>query len=424
MTLAGIRHRWQGRGFVEPIPVVRQITGAPEGGFHNWVVPAARELPDGTTIIGFVNGSSGSVRVVRYDAATGAIWGPYNVHAGFQVDAHNPPALLPRLSDGRILAAYSRHNDNPFNVKVSTNPLDVSSWGAATALDPMLGGTRYTDMSLHQLDAETGDPIWLVYRDEPSAGTDSRWCRSRSLDDGATWSAQQILFRQPSTRSYMTTVSDGQGRIHFVVTNGGSTSGGYSGFTAIGHFYYEAGAYFLSDGTPIVPSPPFSFANVSLVYHGTSTSVFMENVSLDAAGLPVIAIGETKAGGALAVRYARFDGAAWSSTELAEIGAGYQYNAGGAFGAYGGCIDDGDPDVAYVLVQQGSYPEVFEYRTADGGATFRSRRLSSGSSSLATALIPVRGRTTGLRAVYLFGSWTHYTNWSMGIRAIAPPGSA
>lgn len=413
MTLA-LRYHWQGRGHREPLPPLHLLTSPPDGGFHTWVVPVALEL-DGLTLIGWISGT-GHVRCARYDAAAQLLEGPYTIHANFQIDAHDPPALLRRTSDQRLLALYSLHNAGTINLRTSTSPNDPSSWGSATNLDTQLGGSRYTDYALHQLTSEADDPIYLWVRDEPTAGTDSRWRYAKSLDQGASWGPLVTVYRVANARSYLTSCSDGLGRMHFIVTNGGTTvSGeGYTGFTALGHFYYDGGEFYRSDGSAM-GSPPFSFASTSLVYAGTK-SVFMTGVVLDANGYPVVASSDVIAGENRYV-YHRWDGAAWNSTDLGSAGGGYAYNQGGELQGYGAQVDDGDPDVVWALVKHGAYPELFRLHTPDGGNTF-TRLLVPGASSLQTAVVPVRGAQAGLRAAWLHGTWTHYTNWSMGIKGV------
>jgi hypothetical protein len=390
-------------GITSPVLAGMTLTAAPIGGFNPWTVPNA-VYANGKTYFGWVNGSSGDVGVASY-SDTGVLAGPYTLHAAFEADEHIPPALLVRDSDQRILAFYSKHNNVPFNLKISTNPSDVSSWGSATDLDSQLGGTRYTDYQVHQLLAETNDPIYLFYRDEPSAGTDSRWCYSKSTDGGATWATQTILYRQASSRSYFISWSDGAGRIHFLAS---STGAG----THWGHFYYDGGAYYNSAGVNI-GSPPFDYTDLTEVWNGNPAAAM--NIVLDSSGYPVVALWETEGDGVTHnAWYLRWDGSAWNQTEVAGDTGGYAYEAGSS-NAYDAAIDDGDPNVMYVIQDVGSQPELFRYQTADDGATFSSQQLTSGSSSLQRRITTVRNRGDVLRALWLSGSWTDFNDYSMGI---------
>lgn len=401
-----------GGAFTTPVPAEAfLVAGTPNGGGSNWTLPRAIHLASGDTLLGWVDGD-GNVECATIEDGTGTVSSVTTIHAAFETDAHNSPAFLRRSSDGRILAVYSKHNATPINLKISTNPDDPTAWGSATNLDSALGGTRYTDYQLHQLDDGT---IWLIYRDEPSAGTDSRWCYSTSTDGGATWAAQTILYQVSGQRSYVVSWSDGA-RIHFIATNGGSTGGGYSGFTALFHFYRDsAGAWRQSDGTSM-GSPPFDFTDATEAYVGTE-AVFMENIAIDADGHPRVAGTDVIGGNPHAIALA-WTGSAWVSADLGDVGTGFQYNTGGDYQAYGSCIDVADPDRLWVIRDDaGGQPEVFLYRTSDG-ATWSGRQITDGSSDLLMVISPVRDGTDTVMAFYTQGSWVGYTDWNLGTVAV------
>lgn len=408
MTFA-THHRRGGSGFLVPAPRTHTLTSANNAGGSAWTIPRAYSH-GGTTVLGWVDGS-GNIEVATFDETSEVLSAVTTVHASFQVDAHNSPALLRRSSDGRVLCVYSRHNDTPINLRISTNPDDVTAWGSATNLDSQLGGTRYTDYQIHQLADGT---IWLIYRDEPSAGTDSRWCYSTSTDGGATWSAQTILYRVASQRSYVISWATST-RIHFIATNGGSTGGGYSGFTALFHWYYEGGAWYESDGTSM-GAPPFSYTNATEAYVGTQ-NVFMANIAIDGDGYPRV-LAEDKIAGSSYYIALRWTGSAWASVNVAYAGAGYQYNAGGAYQAYGGIVDVTDPNTLWLLRAPSGQSELWRYRSSDEGATWTGQQVTSGSSGLQITPVPVKDGSDALRVYWQSGSWTHYTTWSMGQRGV------
>lgn len=391
-----------GAGF--PVPPIGSVTltSAPDGGMNQLVVPGAF-THGGVTTIGYVDGS-GNVEAIEWNGSTS---GPHTIHASFEADAHDSPAIVRRASDGRLIVAYSKHNNTPFNVRVSTNADDPSAWGSATDIDSQLGGTRYTDHGLWEVDST----LYLVVRDEPSAGTDSRWVISTAAASVPTsgWAAQTILYRVASERSYVLTHLSGS-VIHFVVTNGSST-----GFSKLGHFYLDtaAGTYHRSDGTDITADVPLDFSDVTEI--ATGTALFPWNIVVDGSGYPVVAARD-----GLDYEYIRWNGAAWSQTTVASSGTGYEYNGPATgFIAYGACIDDGRPDDMYVIEDVSSQPEVARYRTADGGATFSRRAVTTGSSGLKVQLICVRDPLDGgLRAFWMEGTWTDYEDWSTGLAGV------
>lgn len=387
------------------------LASSPNGGGSNWTLPRAIHLASGHTLVGWVDGS-GNIECRTVEDGTGTLGSIATIHASLETDAHNSPAFLRRASDGRILCVYSKHNAVPINLKISTTPDDPTAWGSATDLDSALGGTRYTDYQIHQLASGT---IYLIYRDEPSAGTDSRWCYSTSTDGGATWSAQTIFYQVSGQRSYVVSWSDAT-TIHFIATNGGSTGGGYSGFTALFHFTFDGTTWRQSDGTSM-GSPVFDFADATEAYVGTA-SVFMENIALDADGYPRVAGTDVIGGDPHAIALA-WTGSAWVSADLGSVGTGYQYNTGGDFQAYGSCIDVADADRLWVIRDDaGAQPEVFLYRTSDGGASWGGHQVTDGSTGLVAVVCPVRDGVDTLMAFAMNGSWTGYTSWSMGLIGI------
>lgn len=374
-------------------------------------MPRAIRLPTGEVLIGWVDGS-GNIECALFDEETATLGTIRTIHASFHVDAHDSPAFVRRASDGRLLALYSLHNSVPFNIRISTNPDDPSAWGSATNLDSQLGGTGYTDYGFWEI----GSTLRAIYRDEPVPGTDSRWCVSSCASSSPTtgWAAQTILYRIAGERSYVTTFLDAaRGRIHFVATNGGATGGGYTGFTALFHWYWEAGVYRKSDGTSM-GSPPFDFTDATEAYVGTE-SVFMENIAVDEDGYPIFCAIDVIAGNPSVV-YRRWNGSAWQGSVVADVGTGYSYNFGFDPQAYGDCVDVSDPDALWVIREVAGNSELWRYRTSDGGLTFSGLPVTSGSSDLQITPFPVHGGSDVLRVLWSIGSWTHYDNWSMGLR--------
>lgn len=369
----------------------------------------------GQSWIGYV-ARGGSIRVLEYDHSTDTV-AVRTIHSGFAADDHNVPALLVRDSDDKVLTVYSAHNSTPINRRISTNALDVSAWGSATNLDGQLGGSRYTYPNLAQLTGVTGDPIYLHYRDEPSAGTDSRWNRSVSMDDGVTWSAQSIIFRQASRRSYWTTISDGVDRIHYFVYNGETGASG-----AIGHFYYDGAAntYHASDGTNI-GSPPFDKTEITTIVSGFV--ILPMTPYLDGANPVCVAVATI--GGTYRYYFLRWTGSAWIAVEVANGGTGYPYSSPTLRATFAACLDDGDLDTFYSLepTGAGTNSELYRYRTSDNGATWGGRlAMTSGTGILQTRVAPVRNRNPELAVFWTYGTTTGFPvyegNWNMGLKGL------
>lgn len=402
----------QGVGFALAPAVTFQMAPAPTGGFNLWSQPNAFYY-GGKSYIGVVRGTDGDERILVYDHATG-VTGGYLLHDNFNVDEHSPPALLRRDSDGKILAFYSQHGGSTMNLKV-LDPATPTGWAATavTSLDAQLGGSAYTYPQVHQLLAETSDPIYLGFRDEPTPGTDSRWCISASTNDGASWPVKTILYRVAGHRSYLTSWSDGQARIHFAATASVDSTGGGVGY--LGHFFYEGGAYYKSDGTAIGHGPPFAFADLTPIWTAGDL-VFAESIHLDGSGHPIIAAMSLDGSGINHYWYMRWTGSAWQTTEVvANAGTGFAYNPGGGKTGYGCTLDDGDLNVMYAIEPVAGRPEVYKYTTADGGLTFSRRYITRFSGFAVQARPqPIRGRAPELKAYWYGGTFTNYNNFNVG----------
>lgn len=389
-------------GTLGPVKAGTSLLVAPSGGLNPWVVPTAVADDQGNVYVGYADGQSGDIGIAQDDgtSTTSAV-----LLQAFEADEHDALAILPRASDHKIMAFVTKHNSTPINLLISPNARDISGTWSTTSLDSQLGGTRYTDLQVHQLLDETDDPIWLFYRDEPSAGTDSRWCYSKSTDDGATWAAQTILYHVASSRSYFISWSDNAGTIHFFASTDGSG-------TKWGHFYYNGGSWFQSDGTDM-GSPPFAYTDLTEVWNGNSSAAM--NIALDASGNPVIALWDRVTETTHNVWYLRWSGSAWNSTEVVADAGGYQYESGtGGNNGYDCMIDDGDANRMYVIRNVGSQSELHVFVTADGGSTFKDTAITTRSSTLQRRVTTVRNHgATGLRAIWLKGDWTDFNDYSL-----------
>lgn len=398
-----------GMGY-SPAAVGVTLTDAPNGNFSPYCVPVAMQA-GGKVFWSWPDGSNGNISIAERDEASGVVTGPTVLHAALEADAHDCAALLARSSDSHLVAIYGRHNNSDIRRRISTNPTDSTAWGTETDLDSQLGGTRYTDWQIHQLNAMTSDPIYLIYRDEPSAGTDSRWVFATSTDGGVTFSTQTIFYRVASARSYLVSWSDSQSRIHFIASNstGAATH-------VIGHFYFDNGSWFASDGTSL-GSPPFDQTDLTAIYSGSDFSL-PSFVAIDTDGTPVCTYYTRNGSGLYTYYYARWNGTSWASTLLASGLDGFPYEVtDGSTAPMHATPDDADVNTVYSIeASGGGDPQVYKYVTADSGATFSKSAITTASTGHQGVPSAVRFRGTGLRVLWQFGSFTNYTNYSVGTR--------
>lgn len=387
------------------------------GGMDPFQGPTAISF-GGKTYFSWVD-NSGVFKIGIFDEATKLVTGRYDPNWVHQKDVHNSITLCKRASDSKIVAFQGTHNGSNVYSKL-LDPAAPAGWntGSPTSLDGQLHGSAYTYPRLWEYSGN----LWVTYRDEPTAGTDSRWCISHTASSTPTagWASQTIVYHLAGTRSYlMSTLDPASGKLHFLATNGGVTVGGITGFSRLGHFYYDIGAntWHKSDGSAIT-LPITDFNTITTIYSGT-TRVFAYGMQIDSSGHPVSMFSDVVAG-VQSNGYVRFNGTSWISSVITGVGTGYEYNgAGTGFQPWGACVDPYDVNTAYILKDTGGNPEVYAYVTADGGATFDGgTQKTFGATSGQYTLMPVYGASSVLRAMWQVGTHVNYTTFTFGMSGL------
>jgi BNR repeat-containing family member len=192
---------------------------------------------------------AGDVDLTTYTLATGHC-ARYVLHHGFSPpDDHDTAALLLR-TDGRYLAAYSRHNADAVSYRrISVRPHDATEWGPELTFDwtDALATADATDKvtynNLYYLAAEgrTYDFVRAVNHD-PSILTSS--------DEGTTFTYANKLLTIPKlgyVNGYVRYTSNGVDRIDFITTEHHPRDFNNS----IYHGYLQNGKLHRSDGTVV-----------------------------------------------------------------------------------------------------------------------------------------------------------------------------
>lgn len=379
------------------------MSDAPEGGW-SWFADPRAVQHEGVLYFGYVRGTDGSVMVATWDGTT---LSETVIASELQVNDHAYPSLLIRASDERIIAFYTKHLDTTVRYRVSTNPLDISEWGAEQTVGNKVAG-QYTYTMPVQLSGEYGQPIRLFYRVHVTDdGGDQELSYSKSDDDGATWGSGVRL----SDLNYTKVAANGT-RIHFFGTQHPD-----SGQTSLYHFYFDSpsGEWRKSDGTALVsPSFPLQTSDMTLVYDGSTTRAWVWDAAMDG-DYPVVAFATFPGndGSDHRANVARWDGDSWGVDEIAQMGAdihpGEQPEGNGQIFYSGGiAIDRGDPRIVYVSRQVGSDWHIFRYP----GAV----QLTSGSvKHIRPVAVHAPGR---FRALAMAGTYTSYVDFSVGTIAI------
>lgn len=380
------------------------ITAAPDGGWLMTTRPKAWYL-NGRTYFAYVQGTNGDVEINYWDHASRLAGSPFTLHAGLQADTHATPALGLRQSDSRIMTLYSRQVGPAFYKRLSTNPEDISAFGAETDLDTFIGGSSYT----YPMPWELGDDDeWhLYYR---SGNATRRWARVISSDDTATWTAGQAIFDLSNT-GYIISQKTSESRIDFLVTDG---SPGTDSDVSVFHCYYEGGSFKKTDGTTIT-GLPFDESDLTLVYDGSGGNSGARAVDVRMDGTDVIGLFYVFSSSSDArYRWAWWNGSAWATFEVADDAkfAGVDWLTGGA------ALDPVDPTRMYCSRDVSGTMEMFKYATDDNGSSFDDTAITVGSVvHQHTPTVPVN-RDDSLRVMWPTGFGTP-SNYSAGISGSA-----
>lgn len=401
MTLAR-RLIASGRGGASftPPPTTWSLTTADDGGSTHAGAPKYLERA-GYLYFGYVDMATGNIEVRSM-----LLSAPYTVSSAFVLhtsptpDMHDVPALYVR-PDGRMLAAYCRHDDTTMRVRVTTNVLpDISAWGSEASLDASLGGGDYT----YPILLEYASDLWLFYRDWQGGDT-AVLCYSVSTDDGATWSAQTEVYRSTDRASYWMIDSDGS-RIDVVASDGRNPPDADP--VTIGHVYYD-GTWRHSDGTS-AGSLPLDPSDLTEVYDaGDGMGWPMDIV---AGSHPVFTYAVLDDPASNSWRRARWTGSAWINRVIAESDGVIDSPFASAV-----ILDHNDPDRAYAPVYDGSHWGMHRFVTEDAGATWADIVIAGGSTDHILPG-PVYGSTGLVRTVWMTGGpYTGYLDGGFGLTA-------
>ena len=326
-----------------------------------------------------------------------------------QRDDHDNPAFLD-LGGRRVLAAYSRHGNDPFWCsRVGTIDGDAIAWAAEVRHNVGAGSTY---CNLFALSGENAR-IYNFLR-----GLNFNPNVTTSDDAGDVWAGPSILFKvgPGDVRPYVKYAGDGRKRIDFLYTDGHPRDV----HTSIFHAYYEAGELHQSGGEVIAPMPGVDRPAVdpeggTRIYDGREKRAWVWDVAADADGLAAafVVAADDAVGEDLRYHYARFNVASgeWNQREFAFAGPHLyvpeNHYAGGV------TLDPQRAGVLYLSTNRhpqtgvpdptGHY-QIWRATTADGGETWAFAQLTDTpdadnlrpycvrNSPLKTCLLWFRGR--------------------------------
>jgi len=335
-----------------------------DNGAWSWFMDPRVIVDNGKLIVGsvraigtFQSGAAdprwGNVEIAVYDVATGKV-ATTVLHPHLEQDDHDAPAFLVR-PDGRYLAMYSKHAAERKMYYRISEPHNALAWGPTLSVetpgsDANYAGNNDTYANPFRLPDGRMLNFFRGFHHEPNYMV--------SQDDGQTWTyGGHWLYGKGGYSPYLKYVSDGKGTVHFVATEDHPRNFDNSLY----HGYLRNGTIYHSDGARVGGLSTSTEATIptwelTKVFQGTPDNVaWMIDLELDRDARPYVLFscqidgrGLPRGQGGMDLRYhyARWDGTAWHSEEIAH--AGTRLYAGEDDYSGLGALDPKNPDVAYI----------------------------------------------------------------------------
>lgn len=329
------------------------------------------------------------------------------LHENLEQDDHNNPGLL-ILQDGRYLAAYSKHGQEPkMYYRISEQPGDTSAWSPAVEFatpgeksgEGKWAHTNNVTYCNPLRLAADGNRTWLFHRGH---GLDPNYLVSD--DDARTWRyGGKLYVGRDGYSPYTKYISNKRDTVHFVATEDHPRNFDNSLY----HAFVHAGKIHRSDGTVVAPLAIGTECEVrpwdlTRIYQGGPDHVaWMTDLHLDQDERPVVlftvqrgsaGMPRGKGGDDHRFHYSRWDGTKWITREIAHAGKRLYPGEDDYTGL--GAIDPQNTNVVYLssnadlktgqpLISTGDgrrHHEIFRGETKDGGATWQWAPVTTNST--------------------------------------------
>lgn len=429
-----------------------------DDGAWNWLQDDRAIVVDGKLIVGSVAAGTrepnrrGDVEAVTYDLKSGekrrfTLHHPATPAEQKQwYDDHNCPALLAR-ADGRVLAVYAQHGRDEKLFHRLSAPGGAFDRGTEEYVFALPSSARVTFPNLLLLRGENDGKgrILNFFRGLERRNMPS-W--SYSDDGGLSWTAGTIAIDLPSKDvPYVKFAGNGRDTIHLAFTDGHRVSYG----NGVHHVFYRDGYLHTSDGRRIrsLREGLKGAEEATRVFQANPESVTMiSDLRLDAAGNPHVVYSVQKDTGRLRprrpigadhrYRYARWAGGRWHDREIAyaggEVHAVEDDDCTGLI-----ALDPRDVSVVYLstnadprtgvplvsAADRQRHWEIFQGRTADGGATWTWTALTRDSTRDNLRPVAPTGLTQGSAVLWLRGTMRMPSDYEfevVGLISDRPPG--
>lgn len=407
----------------QPVESFANVTD--DGGWC-WFSDPRAVSRDGKTYTGWVT-EDGSIQAAEINHDSGKV-NIVTLHEKYERDDHDNPAFL-FLPDGRLMAFYSRHigGKNPgIQSRITRSAGNINEWEPEVTLplrdeNDRRGGITYCNPFML---SDENNAIYLFWR-----GMSYKPTMAKSLDGGKTWSAAQPVFSRAGlpegNRPYAKYASNGKDRIHFLFTDGHPRN---EPSNSVYYVCYRAGAFYKADGTRIcgVNELPIRPEQADCVYDGTKggARAWIWSLAFDRKNRPVIAYTRHPSETDHRYHYARWNGMAWADHEICAAGRWFPQTPAGKSErephySSGLALDPANPSVVYLTRPVNGVRELEKWTTPNGGKTWRSEAITSGSKHDNIRPVVVMNHAKDGPTVLwqnLSGHYVHYTDYRCSIK--------
>lgn len=384
---------------------------------------------DGWYYLGWCS-STGTAGVTRFQVSGGAVSTTENVTLATlgEVDDHDNTSLMFTPS-GALVAFYSLHNSSFIRYRVLSNLANFETVGGSgwSAEQNRGTGHTYSYQSPLLLSQDTSRQ-WLFFRRWTTGGGARRalswWTVTNWATVPASFAASYVdvlTNNADNAWPYYQIRGNGVDRIDVITTDVPQNVGQSSVF----HFYMKLDEsnvlkYYKTDGTEITASLPFTTAECTPVYDGSSVRAWVSDVILGPDGHPRLLwpkyVNNTN-GTEIEYWLSRWTGSAWTSSKLCDGGQGfdgtpYWYHRGIEF-------NPDDPAKIVMARDDSGTGTVEEWVSSDGCQTYSlSRTLRSTASGGAAPLarpVGIAGSPGDVNYIWHEGTFTSFVDYETSL---------
>lgn len=349
-------------------------------------------------------------------------------------DDHNNPAFLP-LSDHEVMAFYSKHVKKfLYYQTLSWDGSQVVS-NETTTFDPI----SEEELAKFPLRQVTYTNPYRLTKENNRIYCFGRWTGYKpnmmwSDDYGKSFTKSRVFIASkewdPNNRPYVKYHSDGMSKIHIVFTDGHPR---VEKTNSVYYAYYENGGFWKADGTYICSSKdvPFAPAQATVVYRATEQPgrAWVQDISVDEGGNPVILYARYPSEKDHQYYYARYIDGAWIDAKICDSGKWFPQTPKGQHERephYSGgmSVNPIDPNEVFVSQQVSGVFEIVKYVTHDRGRSWDQQPVTQNSTYDNVRPYIPRNMQKNDPLVLLWMQnerYVHYTDFRSSIRYLVDP---